>query len=206
MPILKLSIDRQNRRLVNFNGTPVDFPPLFQMNVQQLQIYPLDPPVNIWSAYQSVDASGLGLRVAICSQPTGSTGDDTRLTFQNSFIWNAANRYFSGELDLAAAAIATYLGTAAARNAWFEVNLMDGGDPTTILQQEFSLKALGDNFSTTTPTPVDQYYTQVQANDRFAKKTGDPGERIILKSANGLYAVELGCGDDGSFITNSITL
>src|SRR5688572_20414113 len=206
MPILKLAIDRQNRKLVNFNGTPIDFPPLFQFNVQQLQIYPVDPPANVNSTHSSVDAAGLGLRVAICQQPTGTTADDTRLTFQNSFTWNAAGSYFSGELDLSAAAIATYLGTAAERSAWFEVNLMDGGEPTTILQQPFTLKALGDNFSTVAPTPVDQYFTQVQANDRFAKLTGDPGQRIILKSANGLYAVEIGCDDDGSFITNQITL
>jgi hypothetical protein len=206
VPILKLAIDRQNRRLVNYNGTPVDFPPLFQFNVQQLQIYPLDPPANISGAYQSVDASANGLRVAICSQPTGSTGDDTRLTFQTSFTWNATNHYFSGELDLSAAAIATYLGTAAERSAWFEVNLMDGADPTTILQQPFALKALGDNFSTVAPTPTDQYYTQVQSDDRFAKKTMSPGERLVIPSPGSIYALELGCADDGSVIMNVITL
>lgn len=206
MPTLKLAIDRQNRKLVNYGGTASAIPPIFQQNQQPLEITIVDPPATPTGAYSAVDANAYGLRVSICSTPTGTTTDDTRLTFEDDFTWDAANRKFTGTLATNVAAVATYIGAGDQRVAYFEVNLMAGSDPTTVLQTTFLLKAIGDNFATTAPTPTDEYYTKVQANDKFAAKTMANGEHLIIPSPSGTYALELGCADDGSAIMNVITL
>ncbi len=204
--ILNLVIDRQNKTLVSYQGSLSSLPALFQSNSPTLRVYFVDPSGNLASPFTLVDLSAYGLRVSIGATPTGTSGGPTPLTLQDTFSWNAAGKYFTADLNLAVVAIDTFIGTAASNSAFFEVNLTLAGNRDTILQIPCTLKAVVDELTSTSPTPTDQYMTKAESVATFQKKVGDLGQRLVLRSPSGVYGVELGCDDDGSFIANVITL
>lgn len=206
MSALKLVINRQSRSLVNYGGGILSVPPLFQSNKQDLIVQVVDPTGSFGSPFSIVNLNGLGLRVAVGQTPTGTSGGPTPLALQTTWTWNATNSWFTGTLELNTAAVDSYISSAAARDAYFEVNIVDGSDRKTILQEVFSLKAVVDEATSTAPTPTDSYLTTAESLATFVKKTGGNGEVIILKSPGGIYAREIGIADDGSLIDNIITL
>src|SRR5690349_15376614 len=122
---LRLVIDRQNKTLVDYQGSIKTLPVLYQSNSPTLQISFVDPTGNVFSGspYSLVDMSSYGLRVSIGQTPTGTAGGPTPLTLQDTFTWNSTGNYFTADLSLAVAAIESYIGSAASRSAYFEVNL-----------------------------------------------------------------------------------
>ncbi len=202
---VKLAVNRQDGSLVSFNGSLTRIPDLFQNNVRDLQIQFVDPTGGINTQYVAVDVAAYGLRTAIGATPTGTAGGPAPLTFQDTFVWDSVNKWFTGSLALNVAAINSFIGTAAAATAYFEITLT-GTDWQTILQQTFTLRAVVDDTGATAPAPADSYFTKNEAEARYQKKIGDAGQRLVLVSANGLYGRELGVNDDGTALDNLITL
>lgn len=207
MSALNLVIDRQNRRLVNYNGSITTIPPVFQGNVIDLKITVVDPTGSLsGAAYSKVALGSYGLRASIGATPTGTSGGPTPLALQNTFTWDSLDNSFSGSLECNTAAIDSHIGSAASAAAYFEVNLTISGTRITILQEVFTLKAVVDEATSTAPTPTDTYLTGADSLALFVKKVGNNGEVIVLKSPGGIYGLELGVSDTGEMISNVITL
>lgn len=206
MSLLRLSIDRQNKTLVNFNGSASSIPGLFQGNTQDFEITFVDPPTSLQGSYTKADVGTDGLRVAIGQTPTGTAGGPTPLAIQTSWTWSSSNKNFSASIALNTTDIDSYIGTAASKSAYFEVNLTTGGNRITILQTQFTLFAVVDEQTSTTPATGDRYLTAAESIAAFVKFINDNGATIVLKSPGGIYGREIGVADDGSAIDNIITL
>jgi hypothetical protein len=208
MGLLQVTIDRQNKKLVSLNGSVANIPALFQSATVTLRVSAVDPTGNFTAPYSLVDLNGLGLRVALGDTPTGTAGGPAPLALQNEggFVYNAAGKYFQGDLNLATAAIDAFIGSQSFKQAYFEVNLTSAGGRDPILQETFILKAVVDEQAVNVPNPVDQFLTKAECLALFAKLVNDVGARLVLKSANGVYGRELGVADDGSGIDNLINL
>lgn len=206
MSLLKLTINRQNNTLVDLNGTPTALPALFQYNVKPMQIQVVDPTGLFNSPYSAIDLSSYSLRVGLWPTPTGSAGGPSSLAIQTTWTWSAANKYFTGSLDLAAAAIESYIGTSSEKTAYFEVTLSQSGNRITLYQGTVTLKAVGDEGTTTAPGAADTYLTRAETQAGFVPRVMENGGVIIIPDANGVYALELGCNTDGSMRANIVTL
>ena len=207
---LKLAIDRQNKKLVVTGAVPgsvAALPPLFQGNSVDLEVTILDPSGLITSDYSRVDFTGKTLRVAVGQTPTGTPGGPAVLAIQTSFTYDsAANALrYSGNLALNTAAIDAFLGAAASATAYFEVNVVDSGNRSTILQATFNLMAVVDEAATTVPSPVDSYYTAAETDSRYVRKEFAAGDVILMTSADGTKKGLVYWGDDGSFHADPVT-
>jgi len=202
MGLLKLTIDRQNKAVVGPpKGLIKNLPGLFQSNVPTLQISVVDP-INGLGSYSLVDLNGFSMRVSIGDTPTGTAGGPAVLALQDTFVWNAANKYFQADLALNTAAIDAFIGTAPSRGAFFEVNITGPSGRDTILQVGCTLKAVVDELTSVAPNPVDQYFTKAEQLALFAKKVGAPGERQVFTSQDGTAQREIGVNNDKSGIDN----
>lgn len=204
MGLLTLTVDRQAETLVSYLGSVPSLPALFQSNQKSLKVQVVDPTGNPMIPYSLVDLNGYGLRASVGDTPTGAAGGPAPLTLQDGFIWNPGSKAFFGDLLLNTAAIDAFLGNSASRQAYFELNLTIAGTRVTILQTQFALKAVVDELASVAPNQVDQFLTKAECVALFAKLVGDLGQRIVLRSANGLWGRELGCNDDGSAADNII--
>lgn len=198
MSVIKLAIDRQSRALCGYGGAAGRLPDLFQSNTQAWQITVVDPPETSSGDYSKVDLAGQGLRMSIGGQPTGTSGGPSPIALQDTWTWDGTNKRFTGSIALNTTAVDDYLGTAAAKPAWFELNLTDSGGRETILQISFTLRAVVDELATTVPTPTDQYYTKSEIIALFVKRLGSAGDTIVLTSPDGTQSRELGVNNDGS--------
>ncbi len=191
--ILKLIVNRQNRNLPGINGSVAQIPDLFQSNTISLIVQVVDPTGNFSIPYSTVDLAGFGLRASVGGPPTGTSGGPTPLALQDTFTWDAVNKWFTADLALNTNAIDTYIGAAAFINAFFELNLTIAGSRITILQQQFVLRAVVDELTSNVPAPTDQYLTKSETLALLASKLDK-----IMKSPSGTWARELGIADDGT--------
>lgn len=196
--VLKLIVDRQNRKLVSFNGTVAQIPDLFQSNTISLQVQVVDPTADFRNPYSTVDLNGYGLRASVGEPPTGASGGPTPLALQDTFTWDAVNKWFTADLALNTTAVNTYIGSAPLATAYFELNLTLAGARTTLLQQPFTLRAVVDELASTVPTPTDIYLPKSEILALLAAKL----DKVML-SPSGTWARELGISDDGT-ATDSI--
>lgn len=206
MSLLKLTIDRQNNSLVALNGTASAIPALFLYNVKPFQIQIVDPTGSLNSPYAAVNLVGSSLRVGIWPTPTGTAGGPSSLALQTSWTWDATNMWFTGSIDLGTAAMESAISTAASGSFYFEVTLIQSGNRITLYQSAVTVKAVGDEGTTSAPTPVDSYYTKVETQSAFVPRIMENGGVIVIPDANGVYALELGCNTDGTVKMNVITL
>lgn len=202
MGLLILAVNRQTETLVSYLGSVPSLPALFQSNQKSLQVQVVDPTGNPMNPYILVDLNGYGLRASVGDTPTGTAGGPTPLALQDTFIWNPAAKSFFGDLLLNTPAVDTFLGISAAKQAYFELNLTIAGTRITILQTQFTLKAVVDELTSIAPTPTDQYLTKAEMLALFVKKIGLKGERQVYTSEDGLHQIEKGCNDDGSEMSN----
>jgi hypothetical protein len=186
---LKLIVDRQNKRLV---GAVAQIPALFQSNTVGLIVQVVDPAPTTLQAPTIVDLNGKGLRASVGSQPTGSSGGPTPLALQDTFTWDATNNWFYADLALNTTDVNNHIGTLASRQAWFELNIVDGGDRTTILQNTFPLTAVVDELTSLVPTPTDVYLPKSEILALLAAKLDK-----VMRSPSGTWARELGIDDTG---------
>lgn len=208
---LNLTIDVQNNRLVSVNGTPTSLNNFFQDNTKKLSIQCVNPSQNATSpqvtsqSFTTLDMTGFGMRVAIGPPPEGVTGPPV-LALQDTMVWDAVNKVFTGSLALNTTGIDSYLGDASSNTAYFEVNLTINGQRITILQIQFTLFAVVDELTGTVPTPADKFLTAAETVAQFVPRQMANGDTIVIPSQNGVYALELGCNNDGSVKMNVITL
>jgi hypothetical protein len=195
--LIRLGVDRQNHILAGVSGAASQIPDMFQGNSQDFEIAVYDPAAL--GNYTKQDMAGSGLRVSVGDTPTGTSGGPTPLAIQTVWTWNATTKVFTGTLALNTVAIDAFIGTAASKQAYFEINVTDGsGNRQTILQVTFNLKAVVDEQTSTTPTPTDQYLTKSEMLALFAKLIGDAGKTQVFKSPGAIYGREIGVNDDGT--------
>lgn len=202
--ILKLTIDRQKRALVSFNGTPGQMPDCFQSNTLSLQIQVVDSPTGALTLPTVADLAGFGLRASVGQQPTGTAGGPTPLALQDTFTWDPVNKWFTADLALNNGTIDAYIGALAQIGAYFELNLTINGTRQTILQSAFTLRAVVDELTSTVPVTGDVYLTLAETLAMFALRAGKPGQTQIFVSADGTKKREIGVNNDGSGIDNFI--
>lgn len=209
-PPLKLTIDRQNRKLVAFQGTPASLPDLFQSNTISLQIQVVDPAASATfpqvssNQYTVVDGNAFGMRAAVGDSPEGVTGP-TPIALQPAVNWDPATQSFKGDLALNTTGVDSFLGTAAAKSAYFEINLTITGTRITILQTTFNLKAVVDELGSNIPTPTATYLTTAEIVSQFMPLKGAPGQTFQMTSPNGLYTYEFGVDDNGQTFSKLIS-
>ncbi len=191
--ILKLIVNRQNRNLPGINGSVTQIPDLFQSNTISLIVQVVDPTGVFNNPYSIVDLAGFGLRASVGKTPTGTSGGPAPLALQDTFTWDAVNKWFTADLALNTGDIDAYIGAAAFINAFFELNLTIAGSRITILQQQFVLRAVVDELTSNVPAPTDQYLTKSETLALLASKLDK-----IMKSPSGTWARELGIADDGT--------
>lgn len=190
--VLKLVVDRQNRKLISYNGTVSQIPDLFQSNLVSLQVQIVDPPITSLQNPSIVDMAGYGLRASVGATPTGSSGGPTPLALQDTFTWDAVNKWFTGDLALNTTDINTYIGALNVKAAYFELNLTNAGDRNTVLQQAFNLRAVVDEGTSTAPATTDVYLTKSDILALLAAKLDK-----VMKSPDGTWARELGIDNNG---------
>lgn len=187
---LTLVIDRQNRKLVSYLGSPAQMPDLFQNNVISLAVQVVDPPAVSLTTYSLVDLAGVSLRVEVSDTPVGNASA-TLLALQDTFTWDPVGKKFTADLGLNTAAVDSFIGALSLRTAYFEVNLAVG-NRTTILQTTFNLKAIADKTNSTVPAPSNIYPTLAEVLALLTAK-----QDRIIKSPSLTYGRELGVTDTG---------
>ena len=202
--ILKLTVDRQNRSLVAYFGTPSIIPDCFQGNTLSLQIQIVDPTGNFKAPYSIADLAGFGLRASVGKTPTGSQGGPTPLALQDSFVWDPVNKWFTADLALNTTDIDTFIGALASIPAYFELNLTSAGNRITILQTTVNLRAVVDEGTSTVPTTGDVYLTKAEQLAYFFPIIGTPGMTLTFVSPDGTKKREIGVNNDGSALDNLI--
>jgi hypothetical protein len=191
--ILKLTVDRQGRTLVSFNGSVATMPDCFQSNTLSLQIQVVDPTGDFTTPYSVVDLAGFGLRASVGQTPTGSAGGPTPLALQDTFAWDDVNKWFTADLALNNGAIDGFIAAAASAQAYFELNLTSAGNRITLLQRTFTLRAVVDELTSNVPAPTDVYLTKAEILALLSAKLDK-----LMKSSGKIYGRELGVADDGT--------
>lgn len=140
MGLLKLAIDRQNKVLVDFDGSVTALPPLYETNTQQYRIQIVDPTGNDVSPYEAVDCSGSGLRMVLASLVTGLEGDEIEnllaATYEAGWAYDAINLWYTGEINFNTAEVQAFIDQDAAKGAILEINLITGGTPETVFSHQ----------------------------------------------------------------------
>jgi hypothetical protein len=106
------------------------------------------------------------LRVGLCGGegvPTGASGGPPLIAYQNSWSWDGTNYKFTGSLNLNTSEMATFLGALDRRTSTLEIEATpSGGSPIKYLQERVSVKAEVIEVGSSTPTPVEEYYTKTE--------------------------------------------
>lgn len=191
--ILKLTADRQGRKLASRNGSVATMPDCFQSNTLSLQVQVVDPTGDFTNPYSVVDLAGFGLRASVGQTPTGSAGGPAPLALQDTFVWDAVNKWFTADLALNTTAIDNFIGSAPSIQAYFELNLTSSGNRITILQTPFTLRAVVDELTSNVPAPTDVYLTKAEILALLSAKLDK-----VIKSQGSIYGRELGVADDGT--------
>lgn len=210
---LRLFIDLDGKTLVQSqtNATAFNLPALVQGDTVPLEIMLLKRSSTYPSAFGSnapftvVAVSGLTLKVAV-GTPTAATGSTAPGIFQNTFSADTVNNLLTGELYITPATVASLLGTATSGTATLEIEVSEGGTYNTVFQSSVTIKAELIEGAATPPAPTDSYMTALESTATFAKKIGEPGDTILLKSPNGVYGVLIYVDDAGALHTDSVTL
>jgi hypothetical protein len=202
--ILKLTIDRQARKITSFRGTVGAMPDCFQSNTLSLQVQVVDPPTDILAQPSIVDLAGFGLRASVGATPTGTAGGPAPLALQDTFVWDAVNKWFTADLALNTGAIDAFIGALASIPAYFELNITSSGNRITILQTTFNLRAVVDELTSNVPTPGNVYLTLAESIAYFFPIVGKPGMTLTFVSPDGTKKREIGVNNDGSGIDNFI--
>lgn len=207
---LTLTVDIQNNALVSLNGSPTSLRNFFQSNTKTLRVQCVNPLSAVFpqvssQSYVVQNMAAFSLRAAIGDTPEGVTGP-TPLALQDTFVYDPVNNWFTGSLALNTTGIDTFLGVAASKTAYFELNLTLAGQRITILQTTFTLFAVVDELSGTVPTPTDKFLTAAETQTQFVPRQMENGATIVIPSLSGVYAVEIGCNDDATVKLNVITL
>src|SRR5436189_695150 len=156
------------------------------------------------SDYTPIPVSGITLEVAL-----GRKVGNASLLYTQQFTWVAsddlADPYFAADLPMNTAAIATLLGSSAQADAYFEVKMLDGGLPRTVLSRLVRIQAAvikdGGLEAAALPTPISAETCQALFLQRIIPASA--GNPLILQNGSITYA--LYPDTDGSFQTVRLT-
>lgn len=179
------------------NTAVAELPRLVQGDTANFRIYLLQRSTTypLSSPYTILSTAGLALKVAL--GPKDGTAGST--LYAQQFVWStdAGNQYFYASLALNTAGIGTLLGSAASASAWLEIEMSEGGLPTTVLQKQVTVHAeVIDSAVVSVPAGLTAMSAE-EANAIFLKREV-PGA-ITLVSPSGLKKVALYVDDDGVF-------
>lgn len=200
---LKLYIDTFRRILVTSptNSQQFTLPPLFQGDIQAVQIQFLEPdPIEGESSYTAPDISNMSLNFAIGQQPTGSAGGPSPFVTQFSWTKDIPNHIFTAEVALNTAGLDAWLASASSRSdACLEVEVNEGTSRTTYLQlNSVTIKAELIESGTLSVAAGLTAISREEANATFLQKASGAGDTWTALSPNGTYRIIYGVNDDGS--------
>ena len=171
---LKLYVDTQNNKLVQSDTDASDFtlPTFFQGDVLAVELKLLEPnttgglttPFNVISTSYTV-------KVAIGTPDASSSTVHTNATL----TFSSSTNTYTGNLILnntGTPSIASLLGSSASATATFEIEVSGGGNYSTEVQEQITVKADTIKTGTQTTPPVTGYYTEAQADATFSAKSG----------------------------------
>lgn len=203
---LNLYIDTQNRKLVvsdTKNGDAA-FPVLVQGEAPTLQMYFLAPTGVLATPFTYVGLSGSTVKMGIIAgSPTG--GPDTLIAYQD--VWGNVSGGFSAGISLNTIGISNAIAGGSSVSVTVEIEVTQVvGQPVKYLQTGGNIKAAVIDSSSVYPSPSGTYLTLSQSDARYLLKVEGVGVSWRAKSANGLYAVDFGCNNDGTPLIQMVTL
>ncbi len=181
----------------------VDLPAFVQEDSLNLRITLLAGFSRV-SNYTPIPVSGITLEVAL-----GRKIGNESVLYTQQFTWtesdDLADPYFAATLPMNTGAIATLLGSGATAQAYFEVKLLDGGLPRTVLSRLVTIQAAvikdGALEEAALPTPI----SAETCFATFLQRTipCSAGNPVILQ--NGLVTMAVYVDTDGTFKTVRLT-
>lgn len=206
MGLLKIYADVRNHRLVKGLGSAEAYtlPRLVYGDKLSLELCLLEPdPIGGQQRpFALVDTSPYSLKIGI--GPRASTPYSLQDTWAK-YTGDAAR--WTGYLDLGSTNMGTAIGTDVNIKGVFEIeiNSVEGGYET-IVQQDVDIWNQVIAGGVASPLPLDEYFTKAEQAAIFVAYQLSAGQTITIPSANGLYARQIGCNDDGTAMDNIITL
>jgi len=176
------------------NPTVASLPKFVQGDTISLRIYLLARTTggNISSTpYTIISTAGIALKVAL--GPKDGTAGSTLLTQQFTWTPDASQQYFAATLPLNTAGITAAIGSANSVSTWFEIEMTQGGFPTTVLQKQADIQA--EVIETgVIATPPGQ--TAISAEEAYAVFLKRENTGFFLKNENTGHRVFVYLGDD----------
>ena len=197
MAQFKLYIDTDSGELVaNAASTKAGLMPRFtQGDTMSLRIYLLARSAT-WpdaSPYDVVNNAALTLNVAL--GPKNGTSGSVLYTQQFTWSKDGQNQYFYADFPLNTAGISSLINTAESAQAWFEVEYVQNGVPTTVLQKSVTVN--GEVIETTSLTvPAGQEAATLAYVNATFLKADNNGFVMTNPTTGGKVQVYL--GDDGT--------
>jgi hypothetical protein len=201
---LYIDVDRGEPVASASDPSIATLPKWVQQDTVPLRITLLSNFSRATGRYTPLPTAGLTLEVAL-----GVKIGNASLLFSQQFSWSEsddlADPYFEGSLPMNTPAIATLLGSGAQASAWFEVKMLDGGLPRTVLLKPVTIHAAvikdGALEAAADPTPI----SAETCLALFLQRTipCSSGNPIILK--NGSITMALYVDDLGEFQTVRLT-
>jgi hypothetical protein len=185
------------------DSSVVDLPAFVQEDSLNLRITLLAGFSRV-SDFTPIPVSGITLEVAL-----GRKIGNTSTLYTQQFTWTAsddlADPYFEATLPMNTGAIATLLGANAQADAYFEVKMLDGGLPRTVLSRLVKVQAAvikdGGLEEPALPTPISAETCEALFLQRTIPcSSGNP---VILQ--NGSVTMAVYVDTDGTFKTVRLT-
>ncbi len=185
------------------DSTIVDLPAFVQEDSLNLRITLLAGFSRL-SDYTPIPVSGITLEVAL-----GRKIGNTSTLYTQQFTWTAsddlADPYFAATLPMNTGAIATLLGSGAQADAYFEVKMLDGGLPRTVLSRLVKIQAAvikdGGLEEPALPTPI----SAEACFAIFLQRTIPCSASNPVIFQNGSVTMALYVDTDGTFKTVQLT-
>ncbi len=192
-----LYVDTYSGELVSgiSNSSPGQLPKLVQGDTIALRIYLLarTPTYPLTTPFTIIPANSVSIKVAI--GPKDGTAGSTLYTQQFTWVPDAGNQYNAANLALNTAAITILIGTGTSGTAYFEIELTQGGFPTTVFQKSVTIEAEVIETGVVTVPAGATAISAEEVNALFVKL--DESRPIILRNAAQTVAVLMYLGDDG---------
>lgn len=151
------------------NTAAAAFPKLVQGDTISLRIYLLarTPTYPNSTPYTVIDSSSFSMKVAL--GPKDGTAGSTLYTQQFTWVPDAAHQYNAANLPLNTAGITSLIGSATSGSAWFEIEISQGGFPTTVFQRQVTIEAEVIETGVITVPPGATGITAEEVNGQFVK-------------------------------------
>lgn len=204
MGLTKLFVDTTRKKLVQSATNAGDFtlPKLVYQDTMSLEVCLLEanPAGTQSTPFTVVDTAPYSLKIAIGPRPG--------IPYAIQDTWTkttGSGAKFSGYLDLGQTNMGTALGSMPSVGGVFEIELnsLAGGNETMYQAEVVVWNQVIDSGASGAPTPTDDYNTKAEDAALFVAFDNAPGLTIKLRSPDGLWVLELGVDNNGSFTTES---